>query len=153
MVGIVCASVNHLPPVLESINFCRDNGIVMLSFPPHTSHRLQPLDVSIFGPFKQLGRKSFKDFTVSNIGEQITISDVVTNHPFQRLLSSENMLKGFKSTGIYPFNSQIFSEDMFTLEDLPEEESRPVINVSENVENRQNIINVQESPQSNSAQN
>lgn len=37
---------------VKCITFCRENGIVLLSFPPHTTHRLQPLDVSIYGPFK-----------------------------------------------------------------------------------------------------
>jgi hypothetical protein len=37
---------------IEAILFCRKNGIVLLSFPPHCSHKLQPLDVSVFGPFK-----------------------------------------------------------------------------------------------------
>lgn len=27
---------------LPDYNICRDNGIVMLSIPPHTSHRMQP---------------------------------------------------------------------------------------------------------------
>ncbi|XP_037040649.1 tigger transposable element-derived protein 6-like [Bradysia coprophila] len=35
---------------VEAFDFCVDNGIVMLSIPPHTSHRLQPLDLTIFGP-------------------------------------------------------------------------------------------------------
>ena len=26
---------------------------VLLTFPPHYTHRLQPLDVSVLGPFKQ----------------------------------------------------------------------------------------------------
>ena len=34
------------------LNFTKDNGITMLSFPPHTSHKLQPLDRSVYGPFK-----------------------------------------------------------------------------------------------------
>lgn len=38
---------------LDTINFARENGIVMLSFPPHCSHKLQPLDRSVFGPFKK----------------------------------------------------------------------------------------------------
>ncbi|KAJ3661675.1 hypothetical protein Zmor_006062 [Zophobas morio] len=38
----------------ESYSFCKDNGIVMVSIPPHTSHRLQPLDVTFFGPLKLL---------------------------------------------------------------------------------------------------
>lgn len=46
---------------LKTINFSRDNGIFLLSFPPHTSHRLQPLDVAVFGPFKKFCQTSFND--------------------------------------------------------------------------------------------
>lgn len=35
------------------IDFCREVGIVLLSFPPHCSHKLQPLDRSVYGPFKK----------------------------------------------------------------------------------------------------
>lgn len=35
-----------------AINFALEHGITMLTFPPHCSHRLQPLDVSVFGPVK-----------------------------------------------------------------------------------------------------
>lgn len=34
------------------INFAKENGIVILTLPPHTSNKLQPLDVSVFGPLK-----------------------------------------------------------------------------------------------------
>jgi len=40
---------SHL--AIQTIDLVKNNG-VMLSFPPHCSHRLQPLDVSVFGPFK-----------------------------------------------------------------------------------------------------
>lgn len=36
-------------PVLE---FAREHGIIMLSLPPHTTHRLQPLDVGFFKPLQ-----------------------------------------------------------------------------------------------------
>ena len=43
---------NHESHVsLETINAASENGLVILSFPPHCSHRMQPLDVSIYGPF------------------------------------------------------------------------------------------------------
>ncbi|VDI63991.1 Hypothetical predicted protein [Mytilus galloprovincialis] len=32
--------------------FAKLNGIVMLSFPPHCSHKLQPLDRTVYGPLK-----------------------------------------------------------------------------------------------------
>lgn len=38
---------------LASFEYCRVNGIVMLSFPPHTSHKLQPLDLTVFGSLKK----------------------------------------------------------------------------------------------------
>ncbi|XP_030765488.1 uncharacterized protein LOC115889576 [Sitophilus oryzae] len=33
---------------LEAINLARDNGVILLQLPEHTTHRLQPLDVAIF---------------------------------------------------------------------------------------------------------
>jgi len=35
---------------LEAINLARSAGVRMISLPPHTTHRLQPLDVTFFGP-------------------------------------------------------------------------------------------------------
>ena len=37
---------------IAAIDYCRANGIVLLSFPPHCTHRLQPMDISVFGPLK-----------------------------------------------------------------------------------------------------
>lgn len=37
---------------IQSIKFAREKGIIMLTFPPHTSHHLQPLDVSVYDLFK-----------------------------------------------------------------------------------------------------
>lgn len=37
---------------VEALDMAANNGIHILSFPPHCSHRLQPLDVSGFGPIK-----------------------------------------------------------------------------------------------------
>jgi len=35
---------------LEVIDVARKNNIVIICFPPHTTHKLQPLDVSFMGP-------------------------------------------------------------------------------------------------------
>ena len=35
------------------ISFCLQNGIDLLIMPPHCSHMLQPLDVSVFAPLKR----------------------------------------------------------------------------------------------------
>ena len=38
---------------LEVIDFCKLHNIHILTLPPHTSHRTQPLDVTFFGPLKK----------------------------------------------------------------------------------------------------
>lgn len=37
---------------IEALDLAVANGVHILSFPPHCSHRMQPLDVSVFGPIK-----------------------------------------------------------------------------------------------------
>ena len=45
---------NHESHVtLETIDLARENGLIILSFRPHCSQRMQPLDVSVYGPFKR----------------------------------------------------------------------------------------------------
>lgn len=42
---------SHLSP--GALNICKEQGITVLSFPPHCSHKLQPLDRSVYGPLKK----------------------------------------------------------------------------------------------------
>lgn len=37
---------------VDALDLAAANGVHILSFPPHCSHKLQPLDVSVFGPVK-----------------------------------------------------------------------------------------------------
>lgn len=53
-----------------AINYCRENGIVMLSFPPHCTHKMQLLDVGIYGPFKIRCKTAFNYYILSNLRKQ-----------------------------------------------------------------------------------
>ena len=37
---------------LQAIDYARENSIVMICLPPHTTHCMQPLDRTIYGPLK-----------------------------------------------------------------------------------------------------
>lgn len=37
---------------IASLEFCKSNGIILLTLPPHTSGKLQPLDKSMYKPLK-----------------------------------------------------------------------------------------------------
>ncbi|GFO19236.1 LOW QUALITY PROTEIN: tigger transposable element-derived protein 6 [Plakobranchus ocellatus] len=47
---------------IEAVDYCRDNGIVLLSLPPHCSHKMQPLDRTIFGPLKMQYNKAINSW-------------------------------------------------------------------------------------------
>lgn len=60
------------------VKFAKDNGIVLLTFPPHCSHALQPLDVTVFGPFKARLKHSHNDWIKSHPGSRISIKEVAS---------------------------------------------------------------------------
>lgn len=108
---------------LIAYDFCRENGIIMLSFPPHTSHRLQPLDLTIFGPLKSAYSSECAIFMRQNVHQKITPYDVaeIFNRAFVRVATIEKAQKGFEVSGIVPFRPNIFTEEDF----LPSTISRP----------------------------
>ena len=100
---------------LKVINFARDNGLVVLTFPPHCSHRLQPLDVSIVGPFKGGLRTVFNDWLDLHPGGRITIHQIaeLARKPYERAFTPSNIISGYTKTNIFPFDRDVFSEQDF----------------------------------------
>ena len=61
---------------LAAIDLAKANGVVLLTMPPHTSHRLQPLDVSCFKPFKTAYGQAMENWMRSNPGKTISIYEI-----------------------------------------------------------------------------
>ena len=61
---------------LRVIDKAKSSGIVMLTIPPKTSHRLQPLEVSVFGPFKRSYDKAMDNWMRTYPGKTLTIYKV-----------------------------------------------------------------------------
>ena len=97
---------------IKGLDFAKENGIVMFLFPPHCTHRLQPLDRSIYGPFKKYFNTAADEWHLNNCGKGITIYNfpALVAIAYTNAVTPSNIQAGFKSTGIYPCNSQIFSD-------------------------------------------
>lgn len=52
------------------------NGILLLSFPRHTSHKLQPLDVVVFALFKSYFKKLLHNFMINHPSQRSSFYDV-----------------------------------------------------------------------------
>lgn len=98
-------------PVIES---ARKHGIIVVTFPPHTSHNFRPLDRSVFGFFKKYYNNAANErmLTPGHIGKPLTIYDIpqIVGKAFPLAFSPSNIAQGFKSTGLYPLNENIFGE-------------------------------------------
>ncbi|KJZ70664.1 hypothetical protein HIM_09937 [Hirsutella minnesotensis 3608] len=93
---------HHTYPFIE---YCRRNGIVLFSLPPHLTHLLQPLDVVVFQPLKHYHAKAV-DLAVRDGCTDITkvefldfIQDVR-----KKTFRHRTILSAFRKTGIVPFN-------------------------------------------------
>lgn len=107
---------------VKAINFCRDNGIYMLSFPPHTTHKVQPLDISVFGPFKSKCKAVFHDWMSEHASAsvRITIHNVVrvSAKAIPSSFSEKNIKAGFAKAGIYPLNRDLILNELENLENI-----------------------------------
>lgn len=100
---------------IEGLNFAKENGIIMLSFPPHCTHRLQPLDRSVYGPLKKYINNAMDQWIVNHPGQHMTIYEIpgIIAQAFPLAVTPSNILAGFKACGISPFNRDIFQEHDF----------------------------------------
>jgi hypothetical protein len=78
-------------------------GLDLLTLPSHTSHAMQPLDVSWFKPFKQAFRLLGDVWTLRNksrgANKEVLAKWVST--ALEKALSEKNIKSGFRATGIF----------------------------------------------------
>jgi hypothetical protein len=86
------------------------NGVTKLSIPPHSFHRMQPLDVTLYGPLKKAYNYECQLFMKVHPNEKLTPSDLPTlfSKAYGHVATVEKATKGFECTGIFPVNPNIF---------------------------------------------
>ncbi|XP_072398003.1 uncharacterized protein [Diabrotica undecimpunctata] len=109
---------------LASIKCAEENNIILLTLPPHTSHRLHPLDKTVFGPLKKYYTHGYQNWLLKNFGKRITIYDIaeILSDAYPRAFCPKNVVSAFKATGVFPFSDNIFNDDTFmasTVTDMP----------------------------------
>ncbi|KAJ8982004.1 hypothetical protein NQ317_004091 [Molorchus minor] len=107
---------------LDVINLARANGVHIISFPPHCTHRLQPLDVGFLKPLSTYYSDAAKQWLRTNPGRIITqfqIAELV-NKAFERSATIPIAHNAFRATGIWPPNPDIFTDADFLAADTTE---------------------------------
>jgi hypothetical protein len=88
-----------------------NNNIFLVCLPPKTTHRLQPLDVGVFGPVQEAWGKLCENMAADD--KPVEKSSVIDHYMTVRktTLTSKAINDSWRRTGHYPINPDIFTDE------------------------------------------
>ena len=90
------------------IDICIENNTVLYCLPPHNTNVLQPLDVSVFRPFKNHFSKITDHIKIAMFMKPITINKtnftIKLKDAFDKSVTMTTIQNKFRKCGIYPFD-------------------------------------------------
>lgn len=123
---ILDGHVTHVKNI-RLIEQARQNHVVILAIPPHTSHRLQPLDVAFMYPLSNYYSQELKTWQRNKPNKLVELADVsqIFGKAYVRAATLTNAKNGFEGAGIYPYNPNKFPDDLFAPAELTERDISP----------------------------
>ena len=105
---------SHYQP--ELIKYAKENEVILVYLPPHTTHETQPLDTSVFRSLKRNWSEECHNFYSKNPGRVITKYDfsALLNTVWGKTMVPNVISAGFKQSGIYPCNPQAIDYGVVT---------------------------------------
>ena len=96
-------STHYQPQILR---LAKENDVIILCLPPHTTHKAQPLDCGVFGPLKAHWSHVCHAYLQQNPGRIITCFQFSSlfSQAWSAAVSTANIISGFHTCGVYQFN-------------------------------------------------
>ena len=93
----------------------KGEDITIIKLPPHTTDRLQPLDVCCFKPLKVQWDKAIAKWNTEHKAVRLTKAAFVelVGNVWSSAFSIRNIKKSFEKTGLYPVNRYVYPESIF----------------------------------------
>ncbi|KAH9636409.1 hypothetical protein HF086_006169, partial [Spodoptera exigua] len=97
----------------SALDYASKNNVVILSLAPHTTHKMQPMDVAVYGPLKTYFEREVNLFQKSHPGRIINQYDVarLLSPAFLKSAVAQNAVHGFERPGIWPVNKYAFGDE------------------------------------------
>lgn len=89
--------------------------IVLYCLPSNTTHELQPLDKSVNKSFDHHWDQEAMRYMYQNPDRRLTKSNFnkIFSKAWSRALTHENIINGFRATGLIPFNPDVLPDEAF----------------------------------------
>lgn len=100
------------------IDVARDAGVIIVCLPPHSTHKLQPLDVAFMAPFKKAYSNEIENWLDAHPFRAITVYQVggLFGRAYMRVATVETAVNGFAKCGIHQFDKLKFGTADFIVE-------------------------------------
>jgi len=110
----------------DLLDYCLTNKILPLCLPAHTSHILQPLDVSIFSPMSTYYAQEVNKLRVPVDKDQFPN---LLARAHVKAFTKANIQAGFRASGIYPYNPAVILDTLHLPEPAlqPQDPSPPIV--------------------------
>lgn len=118
VVLILDGHASHCSSV-ELLELARDNDVVLLCLPSHTTHYLQPLDRAVFKSLKTFFYGACQQWLRANPGRKLSRLQFgqMLSESWGKACTVSNAVAGFKATGIFPFLPSAVPEHAFFILD------------------------------------
>lgn len=109
---------SHLSIVV--LNLAKANGVTILTVPPHSTNKMQPLDVGVYRPFSIAYNAAVDSWMMRHPGKPLSIYEVAecVGIAHEKALTPSNIINAFKKCGIYPFDANVFTDVDFMPSDV-----------------------------------
>ena len=99
---------HHSHLSLKLLQEAKVRNVHLVCLPAHTSHILQPMDVSVYGPMKATWRTILKKYKTSTRAANVTkeVFPSLLNHLWAESVCPEHITAGFKASGLHPINAR-----------------------------------------------
>ena len=98
---------------LEVLTFCHDNNIILCRLPSHTSHKLQPCDIGVFGPLKTAYHEQVEQLFRGSayiIGKQHFT--LLYDRARRKAFKPDTIRSAWRKAGLFPFDPDHVLRDM-----------------------------------------
>lgn len=97
---------------INSIDFCERWGIELVTLPPQSAGRLQPIERYTYKMLKSYFNSACAKFRATNADYAVSVYDVsaLFNSIYPLAFTEENIIRGFNETGLYPLDERVFAE-------------------------------------------
>ncbi|XP_031329207.1 uncharacterized protein LOC116160201 [Photinus pyralis] len=101
------------------VNLANEQNITIIKLPPHTTHLLQPLDLSVFKSIKDAWDMKLVKWQRHNVGRRLP-KDMFSKFIAETWSDAKAtvIVNGFKKGGIFPFNDKVVPREKFDSEAL-----------------------------------